>query len=249
MNAPEIYDRIGTDYATMRKPDSRWVARIHRVLQGHRTLLNIGAGTGSYEPGFISVVGIEPSLIMIRQRSSSAAPVVCGVAEHLPFPEGVFDVSLAILTVHHWSDPAAGLKEMRRVSKKQVVVTWDPDVFVREFWMVRDYLPEAVERERQKAALSFVLTHLGPASIEILPVPEDCSDGFWGAYWKRPASYLNPTVRGAISGLALLDQGIVSATLDRLKFDIESGRWQTRYSDLLTLSEIDLGYRLVVAER
>lgn len=249
MSVPEIYNQIGTDYASMRKPDSRWVARINRAIQGYRTLINIGAGTGSYEPGFMTVVGVEPSLIMIRQRPSSAAPVVCGVAEHLPFPNDQFDVSLAVLTVHHWTDPAAGLKEMRRVSRKQVVVTWDPDVFVREFWLVRDYLPVAVEQERQKVALPFVLNHLGPATTKILSVPEDCSDGFWGAYWKRPASYLNPAVRGAISGLALLDQGIVSAALERLKFDLDSGRWQTRYSELLGLSEIDLGYRLVIAER
>src|SRR2546428_8304106 len=152
------------------------------------------------------VVGVEPSQIMIRQRSSSAAPVVRGVAERLPFLDGAFDVALAVLTVHHWSDPSAGLAEMRRVSRKQVVVTWDPDVFARQFWLVRDYLPEAAGRETQLATLATVVTHLGPATTAVLLAPDDCTDGFFGASWKRPYAYLDATVRGAISGLALLDR-------------------------------------------
>jgi SAM-dependent methyltransferase len=249
MSTAVRYDQIGTDYASVRRPDSRWVARIHRALDGHRTLVNVGAGACSYEPNFMSVVGVEPSQLMIRQRSSSAAPVVCGMAEQLPFRDGAFDVALAVLTVHHWSDPGAGLAEMRRVARKQVVVTWEPDVFARQFWLVRDYLPEAAERERQLASLATVLAHLGPATIERLLVPDDCTDGFFGAYWKRPYAYLDATVRGAISGLALLDRGVVSAALERLKFDLGHGGWHARYSELMELCEIDLGYRLVVAEQ
>ncbi len=248
MSAAERYDQIGTDYAAVRRPDSRWVARIHQALDGHRTLVNVGAGAGSYEPRSMSVVGVEPSEIMIRQRSSSAAPVVRGVAEQLPFPDGAFDVALAVLTVHHWSDPSTGLAEMRRVSRKQVVVTWDPEVFARQFWLVRDYLPEAAERETQLATLATVLSHLGPATSEKLLIPDDCTDGFFGAYWRRPHAYLDATVRGAISGLALLDRGVVSAAMERLKFDLGHGRWHARYSELMELREIDLGYRLVVAE-
>jgi len=248
MSAAERYDQIGTDYAAVRRPDSRWVARIHQALDGHRTLVNVGAGAGSYEPRSMSVVGVEPSEIMIRQRSSSAAPLVRGVAEQLPFPNGAFDVALAVLTVHHWSDPSAGLAEMRRVSRKQVVVTWDPEVFARQFWLVRDYLPEAAERETRLATLATVLAHLGPATTEKLLIPDDCTDGFFGAYWRRPHAYLDATVRGAISGLALLDRGIVCAAMDRLKFDLGHGRWHARYSELMELREIDLGYRLVVAE-
>ncbi|MFC1895613.1 class I SAM-dependent methyltransferase [Thermodesulfobacteriota bacterium] len=185
---------------------------------------------------------------MIGQRSSSAAPVVCGVAEQLPFLDGAFDVALAVLTVHHWSDPGAGLTEMRRVSLKQVVVTWDPDVFARQFWLVRDYLPEAAKRETQLATLAAVLAHLKPATTEMLPVPDDCTDGFFGAYWKRPHAYLDSTVRGAISGLALLDGGVVSTAMERLQLDLGDGRWYERYSELTDLCEIDLGYRLVVSE-
>jgi len=249
MSTAEIYDQIGTDYASVRRPDARWVAQIYQALDGHRTLVNIGAGAGSYEPNFISVVGVEPSQIMIRQRLSSAAPVVCGVAEQLPFPDGAFDVALAVFTVHHWSDPSAGLAEMRRVSRKQVVVTWDPDVFAQQFWLIRDYLPEAAEREAQLATLATVVAHLGPATTEMLPVPDDCTDGFFGAYWKRPHAYLDATVRGAVSGLALLNQGVVAAAMERLQFDLSHGRWHARYAEIMELSEIDLGYRLVVAEQ
>lgn len=247
MSEAEKYDHIGTDYASMRRPDSRWVARIHQALDGHRTLVNVGSGAGSYEPSFMSVVGVEPSEIMIRQRLSSAAPVVRGVAEHLPFPDGAFDVALAVFTVHHWSDPGAGLAEMRRVARKQVVVTWDAEVFARQFWLVRDYLPEAAAHETRLATLATVEAHLGPATTAILPVPDDCTDGFFGAYWKRPYAYLDATVRGAISGLALLDQGVVSTAMERLRFDLDQGRWHARYSDLRELCEIDLGYRLAVA--
>jgi ubiquinone/menaquinone biosynthesis C-methylase UbiE len=166
MSETEIYDQIGTDYASLRMPDSRWAARIYQALEGHRTLVNVGAGAGSYEPGFMSVVGVEPSQTMISQRPSSAAPVVCGAAEQLPFLDGAFDAALALLTVHHWSDPGAGLTEMRRVSRKQVVVTWDPGVFARQFWLVRDYLPEVTKREVQLATLATVLAYLEPATTE-----------------------------------------------------------------------------------
>lgn len=248
MSEADKYDHIGIGYTSVRKPDARWAARIHQAFDGCRTLVNVGAGAGSYEPGFMSVVGVEPSEIMIRQRCPSAAPVVRGVAEHLPFREGAFDVALAVFTVHHWSDPRKGLAELCRVAQKQVIVTWDPDVFARQFWLVRDYLPEAAARETHLATLATVLAHLGPSTTEPLLVPDDCMDGFFGAYWKRPYAYLDATSRGAISGLALLDPRVVSDAMERLKFDIDHGRWHTRYSKLMELCEIDLGYRLVVAE-
>jgi len=249
LRAAEIYDQIGGGYAAHRQPDPRWVVQIHRRLEGHRTLVNVGAGAGSYEPAFMSVVGVEPSLTMIRQRPSSAAPAICGVAEQLPFRNGAFDVALAVLTVHHWRCPEAGLAEMRRVSRTQVVVTWDPDVFVRQFWFVRDYLPEAAQRETPLATLATVSAHLGTATTESLPVPANCTDGFFGAYWRRPHAYLDATVRGAISGLALLDSNLVSAAVERLRSDLANGRWRARYAALIERDEVDLGYRLVVAER
>ncbi len=249
MSVVETYDRIGIDYASQRRPDPRWASQIHQALKGHRTLVNVGAGAGSYEPRFMSVVGVEPSRIMIHQRPPSSAPVLCGVAEHLPFTDNAFDVALAVFSVHHWANPIAGLAEMCRVSRKQVVVTWDPDVFARQFWLVRDYLPEAAERETHLATLAVVSTHLRPATVEPMPVPADCTDGFFGAYWRRPHAYLDPVVRSAISGLALLDSEVVSAAMAHLKSDLDKGLWLDRYSELTALDEVDLGYRLVVAQR
>jgi SAM-dependent methyltransferase len=249
VSTPKIYDRIGIEYASQRKPDPHWVARIHRCLEGQHSLVNIGAGTGSYEPAFMPVVGVEPSLIMINQRSPSAAPAVCAVAEQMPFKDKAFDVALAVFTVHHWNDPAAGLSEMRRVSRKQVVVTWDPRIFASQFWFVRDYLPEAAERETRLglATIETVRAHLGSSIIEPLPVPADCTDGFFGAYWRRPYAYFDSIVRSAISGLSLLNGDVVSRALEYLRTDLENGQWLERYSELTGLEEIDLGYRLVVA--
>jgi SAM-dependent methyltransferase len=242
-----VYDSIGTEYATLRRADPRWIARVEAALVGASTLVNVGAGTGSYEPAFLQVTAVEPSAVMVRQRPRTAAPVVRGTAERLPFRDGAFDVALAVLTVHHWQDAQAGLAELRRVARRQVVLTWDPGVFARQFWLVRDYLPQAAERERRLATLSTVVDALMPTSIEVLPVPADCTDGFFGAYWRRPHVYLEAAVRGAISGLALLDPPAVTAAMVQLRSDLESGQWQRRYSDLLALDEIDLGYRLVVA--
>jgi SAM-dependent methyltransferase len=198
----EIYDRIGTDYASTRHPDPRWVAQIHAKLEGSHSLVNVGAGAGSYEPDFLSVVALEPSDVMIDQRAEGAAPVIRGVAERLPFKYGAFDVALAVLTVHHWRDPARGLAEMRRVARKQVVVTWDLAVFRQRFWFVRDYLPQAATRENALATLAMISNHLPSAAIEPMPVPANCTDGFFGAYWRRPRAYLDQMVRNAISGCA-----------------------------------------------
>ena len=208
-------------------------------------MVNVGAGAGSYEPA-TTRAALEPSLVMVRQRAPDSAPVVCGVAEELPFRDAHFDAGLAVLTVHHWSDPRRGLAELRRVAKRQAVVTWDPEVFSRGLWLVRDYLPELVDRERDLATLPTVLDGLGSCRIESLPVPADCADGFLGAYWRRPEAYLDPALRAGTSGFALLDPVLVETAMDRLEDDLESGRWAARHGDLLERDEIDLGYRLVV---
>ena len=135
-----LYDTIGVGYALNRQPDPRWSAIIHRAIGDARTILNVGAGAGSYEPDGRSVIALEPSRRMIAQRSARAAPVVQGVADAMPFPDQSFDVALAVLTVHHWPDATAGLAEMRRVAARQVIVTWEPAEFAEQFWLVRDYL-------------------------------------------------------------------------------------------------------------
>ncbi len=243
-----IYDGIGIGYSANRRTDPRWEKQVHAALLDARTVVNVGAGAGSYEPGFAEVIAVEPSETMIRQRPRGTAPAVQAVAEKLPFSDGRFDVALAVLTTHHWSDPKAGLEELQRVSKKQVIVTWDPDWFASWFWLIRDYLPQVRENERDLATLQAVVANIGASRIEPLRVPSDCTDGFLGAFWKQPRAYLDAGVRASMSGLALLDQGEVEVAMTKLDEDLASGAWTERNSELEGLSSVDLGYRLVVCE-
>jgi SAM-dependent methyltransferase len=241
-----IYDRIGRGYAQRRKPDPRIGKRIAAALGDARSVLNVGAGTGSYEPIDRRVVAIEPAEVMLAQRPASTAAAVRAVAEALPVPNRCFDAALAVLTVHHWEAPELGLRELRRVAPRQVVLTWDPDVQAR-FWLVRDYLPEWTEYEAPKGKLSTVLAALPEARVETLLVPSDCSDGFGCAYWRRPEAYLDPEVRASISVLSLLDASVIQRVTERLEADLRSGAWHERNRDLLDLDDYDGGYRLVIA--
>jgi SAM-dependent methyltransferase len=243
-NAP-IYERIGHGYAQRRQPDARIATRIDRALGNARTVVNVGAGAGSYEPDDRDVVALEPSPVMIGQRRAGAAPVVRGIAESLPFADASFDVALAVLSVHHWSDPDAGLADLRRVARRQVVLTWDPDVQAR-FWFVRDYLPEWTAYEASKATLARIVDALPGARVEPVLVPSDCSDGFGCAFWRRPAAYLDPDVRASISVLSLLDAAVIRRATEQLERDLRSGAWRERNRDLLDREEYDGGYRLIV---
>ncbi|MEM7634948.1 MAG: class I SAM-dependent methyltransferase, partial [Pseudomonadota bacterium] len=216
------YDTIGVNYSDLRKPDARIEKVISNALGPAETVLNVGAGTGSYEPTGRSVTAVEPSAEMIRQRNASAAPVVQGYAENLPFDDNSFDASMAVLTVHHWTDKAKGFHEMRRVTRGPVVVlTYDPAF--RAFWLL-DYFPELVALdEGQMPKLSDYREWLGPVAISPVPIPHDCSDGFLSAYWRRPAAYLDPKVRAAMSSFWKV--GDVSQALGRLDKDLESGAW------------------------
>jgi SAM-dependent methyltransferase len=238
------YDRIGLNYSDLRRPDPRIGAAIEDKLGHSTTILNVGAGAGSYEPAGREVIALEPSTAMIRQRPASAPPVVQGRAEDLPFAAGSFDASMAILTVHHWADQPRGLREMRRVTRGPIVVlTYDPDF--PGFWLA-DYIPELVALDRaQMPRLSDYEPVLGPVEIAPVPIPHDCTDGFLSAYWRRPAAYLDPRVRAAMSSFWAL--GDVSEALARLEADLESGAWAERYSHLQALGSWDCGYRLVVA--
>lgn len=223
------------------------MTRVRAASAGARSIVNVGAGSGSYEPQHAGVVAVEPSRVMISQRLPGAAPAIRGVAEALPFRNEAFELATAILTVHHWSDAEVGLAELRRVSRRQLVITWDPSAFFRGFWLVRDYVPEVAEWENDLATLPTVLLHLRVTSVEPLPVPADCTDGFCGAYWKRPRAYLDPAVRGAISSLAQLDPTVLHDAMQRLSADLDSGHWHTQNAALLDRDECDLGYRLVLA--
>jgi SAM-dependent methyltransferase len=249
-SSPDVYDRIGRSYSDYRRPDLRIAARIEAALGDARTICNVGAGTGSYEPSDRDVVAVEPSGEMIRQRGpfngSDGGRVVRAVAERLPFPDGAFDAALAVLTLHHWEDRAAGLAELRRIARRCVIFTFDPERQA-DFWLVRDYVPVSDSEDEGAPRLSDVVAGLGGhARVEPVPVPWDCTDGFQAAYWRRPERYLEPGVRASISRLAQLDPAIVDAAMVRLADDLETGRWHRRYGHLLARAEMDWGYRLVV---
>ena len=239
------YDTIGVNYSDLRKPDARIEMAIGRALGPARTVLNVGAGTGSYEPADRQVAAIEPSVEMIRQRGAAAASVVQGHAEDLPFDDNSFDASMAILTLHHWADQERGLREMRRVTRGPLVLlTYDPSF--RGFWLA-DYIPELVALdEARMPRITDYEAWLGPVEISALPIPHDCSDGFLCAYWRRPAAYLDPKIRAAMSSFWALDD--ISEGLKKLARDLDNGAWAQRYSDLLDLDECDLGYRLVTTK-
>jgi SAM-dependent methyltransferase len=239
-----LYDVIGEGYARYRRADPRWGAAILAALGDARSVVNVGAGSGSYEPAGRMVVGVEPSARMIAQRAAEAAPVVQGVAGALPFRDGAFDAAMAVLTVHHWPDARAGLAEMRRVSRRQVVVTWEPAVFAERFWLVRDYLPQAASRD--EFAGQRIADELEDVEVVPLPVPHDCADGVFGAYWRRPEAYLDAGVRASISWFALAEPSVVAAAVGRLAEDLRSGAWRARYGELLGLGEVDLGYRIII---
>ncbi|MFL0289353.1 class I SAM-dependent methyltransferase [Mycobacterium sp. SMC-21] len=242
------YDETGLTYASTRQPDPRIGAAINAVLVGMASVANIGAGTGSYEPAE-TVIAIEPSRVMINQRRTAAAPAVQAIAEHLPLCSNSVDAAVAVLTVHHWRDVERGIAEMIRVARRRVaILTWDHDTF-KDFWLLRDYLPIAAATDSQLAVpLSTLMSLLGEARPIPIPVPHDCTDGFGGAYWRRPHAYLDETVRAGMSLCALTPKHQLEAGLSRLATELNTGEWAIKNAHLLDLAELDLGYRLLVAE-
>lgn len=242
------YDRIGVGYQLTRRPDPRIADQITKALGDSRSVVNVGAGTGSYEPRTHRVIAIEPSATMIRQRPPGSAPAVRAIAERLPLADGAVDSALAVLTVHHWTDPDEGLAQMRRVAQKRIVVlTWDQGVF-EDFWLVREYFPCIGDADRPRAvAIENIVSALGRGQIFPVPVPHDCVDGFLGAFWRRPGAYLDPRVRSGISAFAAMPPEARDQGLLRLGEDLENGAWENCHRDLLLLHELDLGYRLIVA--
>ena len=240
----ETYDTIGVDYAQHRHADRRIARAIAGALDGADRIVNVGAGAGSYEPADRCVVAVEPAITMIRQRPEGAGPAIRARAEALPFRDRSFDAALAVLTIHHWSDWRAGLREMLRVSRDRVVLlTWDPES--GGFWLTDDYLPDLlVADSRHFPTMAALREALGAIQVDRVPIPWDCTDGFMGAYWRRPHAYLDPQVRGSISALA---GGDVSVGLERLAADLDTGAWQRKHGRLLEQDEADIGYRLVVA--
>ena len=243
------YDEIGRGYAEVRRPDPRIAARIEAALGDARTVLNVGAGTDSYKPLDREVTAVEPSAEMIAQRPADSAPVVQASAEALPFDDDSFDATMAIITVQHWADSAAGLAEMIRVSRERVLVlTFDGPVMA-EMWMVRDYIPRLLEIHIElMPPISELTAALPGARVEAVPVPRLCKDGFFCALWDRPEMHLDPQVRRASSVWHLMAPEETERGLEALRADLESGAWDERYGHLRKQQELDVGLRLVVSE-
>lgn len=236
------YDSIGEGYALRRRPDPLIAAAINAALGDVRSVINVGAGTGSYEPMDCTVLAVEPSALMIAQRAPDAAPCVRASAEDLPVEAGAFDAAMAVLTIHHWRDWRAGLREMRRVARCRVVLlTFDAES--SDFWLTRDYLPAITALDRASMPpLDLLAAELGPFQSAPLPVPHDCHDGFLGAYWRRPEVYLDAAARQSISAFSKIDS---KAGLNKLADDLATGAWRERNSALLELDALDVGYRLL----
>ncbi len=245
-----LYDTLGRDYARWRRPDPRIASAILAALGDAESVVNVGAGAGSYEPADRPVVAVDPSSLMVAQRPAGAAPALRGTAEALPFGSRSFDASLAVLTLHHWGDWRAGVGELARVARRRVVVLthdWSLPSFL-DFWLLRDYLPGLVEAGRLGSPEIEQLCAALGGLAEVVPVPADCADGFLSAYWRRPEIYLDPAARAAISGFHGLAAEETEEGIDRLAADIASGAWGECNAELLELDTLDLGYRLVIAD-
>ena len=240
------YDRLGRGYSRVRQPDPRIAAQIDAALGEARTVLNVGAGTGSYEPEGREVTAVEPSAEMIGQRPPGSAPVVQASAEDLPFANQSFDASLAVLTAHHWADLGAGLAEMRRVSRERIViVTFDPEA-LGDLWIARDYFPEMLTLKRRSGATSGELTKLlTDATIEPIPVPRDCTDQFFAALWARPEKLFDEEIVKPMWVWQSISEEARRGGRDRLRADLESGAWEQRFGHLRALPSLDVGLRLV----
>jgi SAM-dependent methyltransferase len=242
------YDQIGKGYSAFRATDPDIAVAIAAALGDAVSVLNVGAGTGSYEACTPTCVAVEPSATMIAQRPSGSAPVMQAIAEQLPLRSGSFDAAMALLTVHHWTHLDAGLQELRRVARRVVVFTFEAQVH-DGFWLFSEYLPEATTPMSQRPVPpEEIAARLGGARIEVVPIPACCRDGFTMAYWQRPEAYLDPEVRKCCSTFAELPEDLVEDRLSRLATDLESGRWGTSHSRLLDASSFDGGLRLVVAD-
>lgn len=240
-----LYDTIGIQYGTYRRPDPRIARAIYGEVRQAGTIVNLGAGVGSYEPRDRALIAVEPSRMMISQRLRSAPPVVQARAESLPFRDRTFDVAMAILSIHHWSDIERGLREALRVVKHQVVLlTWIG--FGQDFWLL-DYLPQIRKVDESLfPSIEDLAQILGPLRVIPVPIPHDCTDGFLCAYWRRPHAYLDEGVRSAISTFSRVRD--FQGGLRNLEKDLETGEWQERYDQVLNSECMDYGYRIVVTK-
>lgn len=248
MSTP-TYNRMGLNYTDFRQPDPRIEAAILTALGDARSVVNVGAGAGSYEPTDREVIAVEPSPVMIAQRPPGAAPALEGIAESLPLDDKSVDAAMGVLTVHHWPDLEAGLAEMRRVARHRIVLlTLDADA-ASNVWLIEDYFPEAGSMDRDvMPSQARIRASLPGAAIEPVAVPRGCLDAFSSALWDRPEWLLDPEVRRASSIWHRMPADAAKRGLERLRADLKSGRWDKVHGHLRTLPELDVGLRLVRAE-
>ena len=248
MSCP-AYDELGLNYSDFRRADPRIEARVWVALGDAGSVVNVGAGTGSYEPRDREVIAVEPSPLMIAKRPAEAAPAIEGVAEALPLGDDSVDAAMATLTIHHWSDLEAGLGEMRRVARKRIVLLTIDATKNAEIWTLAEYFPEAMRAEEEKMpAMRELETLLPDAEIEAVPMPSRCRDEFTSALWDRPEMFLDPAVLRGSSLWHSLPPEAIERGQQRLRADLESGRWDERHGHLRTLPELDIGLRIVREE-
>ncbi len=247
MSSGQLYDTIGGTYPVTRRTEPRIATQVWAALGGARTVLNVGAGTGSYEPPDRDVTAVEPSALMRAQRPAGAARCVAAGAESLPFEDQSFDAAMAFATVHHWPDPIAGLAEMRRVARRVVVFTHetsDAD-WLHRFWLTRDYLPEVADFLVGRPSLAELASAID-ARVEPVLIPWDCADGFFEAYWRRPEAYLDEDVRRGMSVWTRVGPEAEQRAVRSLREDLASGQWADRNRDIIALDSAELGLRLLV---
>lgn len=244
------YDAIGRDYTRTRREDPGLRARISAALGDARTVVNVGAGAGAYEPTDRGVVAVEPSAVMIAQRPPGSAPVVRASAGRLPFPDASVDAAMAILSVHHWDgERERGVRELRRVARETVVIlTYDPRVS-GTMWLMADYLPEVARLDHEIFPVPEQLTAWlgGRVDVEAVPIPRATPDWMLGSFWAHPERVLDPAARAATSGFARMPAAVVARVVDAVGRDLANGRWEARHGALRRLDAYDAGLRLVIA--
>jgi SAM-dependent methyltransferase len=245
------YDQSGHSYSGHRRTDPRIAAFVHTALGNAQSVLNVGAGGGSYEPNNCYVVAVEPSAVMRAQRKENGkVPAIIGTADNLPFDDHVFDASMAMVTIHHWPDIRKGLQELRRVTSGQVLImTFDPNA-LDNFWNA-NYFPELIEVEKARyPTIDFIKEALGGTiEVQSIPIPLDCVDGFQEAFYGRPEAFLQKEVRLAQSAWGFLSEGLEELLVKRLEHDLVSGEWDRMFGHFRTQATFTCALKLIIATK